>query len=471
MAFANGATVLRRHLRALVNAWISESEHRKKGRLHRIATEFLPAALEVTEKPPSPIGRAVLWVIVISAVTALMWSCLSKVDEVAVAEGRLVPRGRLRSVEAADHGVIRQIAVHEGDHVNSGDLLIELDPGEAIADAKSAEVDLSTAALTRARDNAILDYSAGGSGQFIEPEGASKTAGEAERRLVAARISEYRSKAASLEQRRQAAVASARSIEAEIEKINSTLPLLKEQFDSEKQLAAEGFGARQKLLQVQQAYIVAQHDVNIQTSRLQEARAQVSALESDVAQAKEEFIGRAAQERAEAESGVAGRQQTLEKAQQRSDRTRLVSPISGIVQEVTVTTIGQSPDIGKPLVTLVADGDELVAEGLLLNRDAGFVRAGQPVIIKLEAYPFTRYGTIQGVVEHVSPDATVDEKRGLVFPIRVRLNQGTLKGGGQKMRISAGMATTLEVVIGRRTVIDYILSPLLKSVNEAAREK
>ncbi len=460
-----------RHLQAISAAWQTETRRRRDNRIQHEETDFLPAALEITETPPSPIGRAIMWLIIISALLALGWSYFSKIDEVAVAEGRLVPRGRLRSVEASVQGVIRTIAVREGQHVNAGDLLIELDPAQENADTRTAQVDLATAALTRARDNALLSFATGHGGGFTPPAGASITAAEAERALVSSRIEEYQAKRDSIEQRRQGAEASVRSTQAEIDKLQATLPLLKEQLDSQKELASEGFGARQKLLQVQQAYISAQQDLEVQRAHLSEARSQVSSLLSDGAQAREEFIGRAAQERAEAEGGVAEREQTLAKADERMGRTRLTAPVSGTVQEVTVTTIGQSPEIGKPLVTLIADGDELVSEALLLNRDAGFVHEGQPVIVKLEAYPFTRYGTLKGVVEHVSPDATVDEHRGLVFPIRVRITQGDLKVNGQRAVLSPGMAATLEVVTGKRRVIDYLWSPVAKAMHEAGREK
>jgi hemolysin D len=459
-----------RHLNVLLSSWKAESARRKVDKAARSETDFLPAALEVMETPPSPIGRAIIWIIIGSAVVALGWSYFSKVDEVAVAEGRLVPRGRLRSVEASVQGVIRNIAVHEGEHVKAGDLLIELDPGQETADSVTAQVDLATAALTRARDNALLSYAAGTGGGFTPPPGANPTAIEAERQLVASRIQEYQAKAQSIEERRQGAQAAVLSTQAQIDKLKATLPLLKEQWDSQKELAAEGFGARQKLLATQQAYISAQQDLEAQIAHLSEAKSQVSSLMADKAQAREEFIGRAAQERAEAEGGVAEREQTLAKASERQARTRLVAPVSGTVQEVTVTTIGQSPEIGKPLVTLVADGEELVSEALLLNRDAGFVHEGQPVIIKLEAYPFTRYGTLKGVVEHVSPDATVDEHRGLVFPMRVRITQGDLRVNGTRAVLSPGMAATLEVVTGKRRVIDYLWSPVAKAMHEAGRE-
>lgn len=193
-------------------------------------------------------------------------------------------------------------------------------------------------------------------------------------------------------------------------------------------------------------------------------------LAREEAQTREEFAGRAAQERAEAEGVVATRGEAVKKAAERQSLHRLLAPVSGFVQEFSVTTLGEVPEVGKPLITIVPDGEELVAEALLLNRDAGFVRAGMPAAMKLEAYPFTRYGTIKGSVEHVSPDATVDQKRGLVFPLRLKLT-GWLNVNGKAVTLTPGMQVTAEVVTGRRRVIDYLWSPVAKAAAEAGRER
>lgn len=349
--------------------------------------------------------------------------------------------------------------------------LIELDPTVADADAASAKTELATASLTRARSNAILSYAAGHGSTVSAPAGAERTAVEAERALVAARTAEYDAKRASLEQRRTGAEAAARSSQAEIGKLERTLPMLKSQVDDQLALERQGFGARQRLLERQQAFITAEQDLLSQRAKLDEARAQVSSLDRDMAQAREQFVSQAAQERAEAEGVVAIKGDALRKADQKRSMQRLDAPVSGVVQEVSVTTIGQAPERGKPLITIVPDGEDLVVEALMLNRDAGFVHAGDKAIIKLEAYPFTRYGTLAGVVEHVSPDATVDQKRGLVFPVRVRLTERTLRVNGRPAVLTAGMSAAVEVVTGQRRVIGYLWSPVAKAVREAGRER
>lgn len=459
------------HVRVLIDSWRAEDLRRRNAHARRIETQFLPAALEVTETPPSPIGRAILWTIIAVTFAALLWSCLARVETVAVAEGRLVPTGRLRSVEALEPGQVRTIAVSEGQHVRSGDLLIELDPTQAEADTRSAGTELSTAGLTLARANALLAYAAGRGSGLAVPPNSPPDAVQAEEQLVAARISAYEAKRSSIAERRQGAEASARSSDAEIAKIQRTLPILRGQLDDQKVLEEKGFGARQKVLQLQQAIIASEGDMASQQARKDEAQAQVASLNSDFAELRQEFVTQAAQERTDAEALTATRGDALEKADQKRRLQTMLAPVSGTIQAVSVTTIGEVVESGKPVVTLVPDGEELVVEALVLNRDVGFVRKGEPVVVKLEAYPFMRYGTIDAVVSEVSPDAIVDEKRGLVFPARIKLLQNRIMVDGKVVILSSGMSVTAEIVTGKRTVINYLWSPVAKAVNEAGRER
>ena len=149
----------------------------------------------------------------------------------------------------------------------------------------------------------------------------------------------------------------------------------------------------------------------------------------------------------------------------------MIAPVAGTVQSVSVITIGQVVESGKPVVTIVPDGEALVVEALVLNRDVGFVHPGEHVVIKLGAYPFMRYGTLEGEVTEISPDAIVDEKRGLVYPARIKILQNRIKVDGKVVMLSSGMSLMAEIVTGRRRVISYLWSPVAKAVREAGRER
>jgi len=459
------------HFRVLKHAWSQETKRRREGQKTYVEREFLPAALEVTETPPSPTGRLIAWTIIAAVGVALTWSIFSHVDTVAVAEGRLVPTGRLRSVEAAEAGIVRAIDVREGERVRAGQVLVALDPTFADADAQSAQTELTTASLIRARANALLSYASTGRAAFTAPPGSDALAADAERQLVAARISEYNAKRASMEQRKAAANATVRMAQSEIDRLRQTAPLIEQQYLAQKHLAERGYTAELRVMQEQERLISVRQQLVSELARHDEALAQLSSISSDLAEAKEAFRGQAARERAEAEGIVATRGDSVRKADQRQALQQLTAPVSGVVQEVSVTTLGEVAEQGKPLITIIPDGEELVVEALVLNKDVGFVRAGQQVVIKLEAYPFTRYGSLKGVLERISPDAIVDERRGLVFPTRVRLLQKQLKVEGRPALLSSGMGVSVEIVTGRRRVIEYLWSPISRSVSEAGRER
>lgn len=459
------------HAGVLGRAWSAESKRRREARKPWVETEFLPAALEVTETPPSPVGRAMLWVIVLAAAFALGWSFLSKVDVVATAEGRLVPAGRLRSVEAAETGVVRVVHVREGQRVQAGQLLLELDPTFADADAGTAKSELSTADLVRARANALLAYSGGGSPAVSAPPGAEPAAVEAERQLVEARIREYEAKRASLLERRLGAEAALRMSEQQSLKAQEVLPLAERQLQAFKTLEEKGYAGRLRTIELEERVVGLRRDVGVERARMEETRAQIAMLDRELAQAAQGFRAQAAQERAEAEAVVATRTEGVRKADQRQALQRMTAPVSGVIQEISVTTVGEVAEAGAPLITVVPEGEELIVEALLLNRDAGAVKRGDRVVVKLEAYPFTRYGALAGELEHVSPDAVADERRGLVFPARVKLTRRTLDVSGRPAQLSPGMAVVAEVVTGKRRVIDYLLSPITRATSEAGRER
>lgn len=499
----------------------------------KIDTDFLPAALEVLETPPSPIGRTIIWLIVAAVGAAITWALVAQIDMVAVAEGRVIPRSRLQSVEAPEAGVIRAIHVLEGQRVAEGAPLLDFDPTYADADAASAGIEYATASLARARADALLWHAASHELRFIPPEDADTAAILAETEVVRARIAAFEAELSGLDQRIAGARAALRSSELERTKLEQTLPLLEERRDIMVRLGKEGLTPRVDMIEMETRLIDITSNIEILAAGVAETRAEIASLERERSQIFEEFRGRAAAEKAEAEAIVATRAESVRKARQREGYQSLTAPVAGIVNEITVTTIGEVAEAGSPLVTIVPEGDELIVEALALNRDIGFIQEDQQVVVKLDAYPFARHGHVTGIVEHISADAIADEARGLVFPVRVRLVESNLREatlglakpsdgamissiGGDGMNapncaplasgppvspvaaeqlpgqspvgapespptptcqpspaahLSPGMTAKVEIITGRRTVLDYIFSPIARATSEAGRER
>lgn len=467
---------------------------RRQGRTTRASSidpAFLPAALEILDRPPSPFGRLLIWTIMLAAALAVIWAMVAPLDIVASAEGRVVPRGQLQSVEAAEAGVVRAIAVREGDVVKAGQPLFELDPTMAEADTGAARTEFAAASLARARADALLASVDGKPPTFVDPPDADPAAILAERSAVAARIAALQQRVAGVAERIAGAQATQDGAMAERQKLIEVLPLIIEQRDARRALAEKGFASRPQLLALEERVVEFRRDIEVRATEITRAEAEMATLRRERQQIIAEFRAQAAAEKAEAEAIVATRQQAVRKAEQRGQFQTLNSPVDGVVVEIAVTTIGEVVEAGARLATIVprsrtcetprnahqnpnvCKDEELIVEALVLNRDIGFIAERAPVVVKLEAFPFTRYGHVEGVVEHISADAIADEARGLVFPVRVRLGESRLRLP-ERARASAlqpGMLAQVEITTGSRTVMAYLLSPIAKATSEAGRER
>ncbi|MCA6357893.1 HlyD family type I secretion periplasmic adaptor subunit, partial [Phenylobacterium sp.] len=331
----------------------------------------------------------------------------------------------------------------------------------------TAQSEFRSAGLVQARAAALLAAVDGGAAQLRPPPGVDPAAVAAEQALVDARVREFVSQRGALEARRIAAQAAVRVVDANLRKIEESLPLVRQQVAAYETLAAKGYGSRLRLAQEQERLVALTQERGAEQARREEAAAQVASLTRELEQTREAFRGQAAREATDAGGIIATRGEQVRKAEQRQALQRLRAPVAGVVQEVAVTTLGQIAEAGKPLVTIVPAGESLVAEVLILNRDIGSVAAGDAVAVKLEAYPFTEHGTLSGRILRISPDAVVDERRGLVFPATVAL----ARPSSQSMRLAPGMAVVAEVITGQRRVLQFVLSPLSKAAAEAGRER
>jgi hemolysin D len=450
------------HLLTIKQSWINETARRKLRRKTFTETDFLPAAVEILERPPSPIGRAILWLIIAAALVGLLWSFASHIETVAVTTGRVVPQGRLQSIEASALSVVKAVHVREGQHVVAGALLLEFDGNEATADLNAARTQYQASSLANSRAGALLYYGHGGSGKSLTG---------AERSLYDARVAQYEQSRSALRQRLAGAEADVVAKAAEVARMEQVVPISKQKYDSLKGLEEKGYGAHLRTLEAQQDLINQTQSLEMAHAVYDQAVAQVSEIRFSITQLEAQFRVQAASENADSGAEAQVRHEALIKAQDEQDRQSLRAPTAGTVHEIFVNTLGQVVEPAKPLITIVPDGETLIIEALVLNKDVGFVHEGQNVVIKLEAYPFTRYGYLQGKVETILPDSIANDHLGLVYPVRIHINKTQPRMRIKNWKLSPGMTATAEIVTGKRRVVDFLLSPIAKSVREAGRER
>jgi hemolysin D len=457
---------------------------------HELA--FLPAALEITERPPSPIGRAIGATLIALFCLALAWASLGSVDIVATAPGRIIPSGRTKVIQPFETGVVRAIHVRDGQSVRAGDVLIELDPTMSEAELGHSKSDLVAAQLDVARLRAALAQADNPIEQFQPPESASLTLIEMHRQFLLSQSAEQNAKLAEIERQQAQKDAERATITATIAKLEATIPLLHERVDVRKSLYDKALGSKLTYLTELQDLVGQEKDLLVQKSRYREADAAVAALVETRAKAEAEYRHKLFDDLAKAEQKVAGVAQDVIKAEQRTKLQVLTAPVDGVVQQLAVHTKGGVVTPAQALLVVVPVDTHLEIEAMVSNRDIGFVHVGQEAEIKVDTFSFTRYGLLHGEVLNVSQDALTREKpqdksnekepgaettssepkgQELNYAARVSLDRTQMQVEDKLVQLSPGMAVTVEIRTGSRRIISYLLSPLMKYKQEVLRER
>lgn len=454
-------------------------------------TAFLPAALEVIETPPSPVGRAISATIIALFGVALAWASLGMVDMVATAPGKIVPGGRTKVIQPLESGVVRAIHVRDGTVVKAGDVLIELDPTINAAEAEQARSDLMATELEMARLRAMLEAHADPLEAFMPPEGASKRLVELHRAFLVTQTGEYNAKLGETERQLAQKEAERETTTAAIAKIAAIIPPLKERLDVRKQLYDKQLGSKIAYLTELQDLVAHEHELLVQKSRRREADAAIATLTETRARIIAEFRRTLFNDLAKAEQRTAGLAQDVIKAERKAGLRSLTAPIDGVVQQLAVHTIGGVVTPAQALAVVAPLDSDLEIEALVANRDIGFVFPGQDAEIKIDTFNFTRYGLLQGSVLSVSRDAiardrreqgrdpapgaesTTSEPKGqeLVYAARISLDRTQMQIENRSVQLSPGMAVTVEIKTGSRRIISYLLSPLARYRQEVLRER
>ena len=437
---------------------------------------FLPAALSLQHTPPHPAPRRVAWMLMALFVIALAWAWFGQVDVVAIAPGRIIVSERSKLVQPLERSLVKHVLVRDGDRVAAGQALVELDPTGAAADLATVRQQLQASFSEKLRADALLQSLQGQLRAPLLPYAADWARAERESAIsqlslewndIASRLSRLAAETT----RRQAELATAREILAKLE---TTLPLSRQREQDFIALARQGFVANHAGQDRTRERLELEQDLATQSARVQEALAAVaesaSGRTSYLAETQRLLSERATQ--AGLKHGQA--QQELAKVSQREKLATLVSPVSGTVQQLAAHTVGGVVTEAQILMVIVPDGpagEQLVAEVVLENKDIGFVRSGQDAEIKLETFPFTRYGTLSATVQIVTADAVADEKRGAIFPARLVLKANRIAVDGKLVHLTPGMNVTAEIKTGQRKVLDYLLSPLQRTASESLRER
>ncbi|TFY96446.1 HlyD family type I secretion periplasmic adaptor subunit [Ramlibacter rhizophilus] len=462
-----------RCLHALRRAWALRHELDAPPR-SRDQSAFLPAALSLQDTPVHPAPRWLARALIALFCIALGWSVLGHIDVVAVAPGRLVVSERTKLIQPLERSVVRRIAVRDGDHVEAGQLLVELDPTTAQADRASIGEQGRAAQAELLRARALLDaLQSGAAPQLQGPTPADWTVQDARsaRQQLQAEWSELQARNARGQAERERRLAEQLTVQESVAKLEALLPLARQREADFLRLSAQGFMSHHAGQDRTRERIELERDLATQRARLAEVQAATRESEQALSALRAEAVRSLRDREAEASLRWAQAREEEAKALHRERLTTLSAPVSGIVQQLAVHTSGGVVTEAQPLMVIVPEAAQLVAEVALENKDIGFVHAGQAAEVKLETFPFTRYGTVPARVLHVTPDAVQDDKRGAVFLATLVLERMHIDVDGRPIALSAGMNASVEIKTGHRRVIEFLLSPIQRAGRESLRER
>lgn len=467
-------TSVRRHAGVWHAVWRARHSLDPRSSRGREERAFLPAALEIQDSPPAPLGRAILWTIMAFFTVAVIWSIVGQVDIVATAHGKIIPSGLSKTIQPMEIGVVRSIHVANGDVVTAGDPLIDLDT--TISRAEQARVlgQLVRARAERARLSfqfKLIGQKASAPPTFIAPPDTPPPVIARQNQLLRSSLAEHRAQVDALDQQiaqHRAELASAR---AQAAKLEQTLPLITERAKGLKQLSDKGYGPRYDYLKVEAQRINQAQELAVQRARIDQLKAAVGESRKQRQALESGFRRTTLADLAKVNKTVASLEQEFVKAREHTELKHLAAPVSGVVQQLAVHTVGGVVTPAQALMVIVPEQETLEVKAWIANRDIGFVHEGQPAEVKVAAFQFTRYGTIDARLTDVSNDAIQDEKLGLVFAAKAALDRAFMNIDGKRVRLTPGMAVTVEVKTGQRRLIEYFLSPLLRYGKESVRER
>ena len=466
----------------------SKSQDKEKIKVKRSADEldFLPAAVEILESPPSKFAHILMLVICLFFIISLLWSWFSFIETEAVATGKVVPVGKVKNIQSLVLGRVEEILVKEGEYVKEGQLLIKLDPTESEVDIQQVTAQLLQNELSYARLTLLLDASNShetgtpnlrqwirtrGNPTLLQDISPSAEEWVRQQKLLDYDFLSFLSKDHALLEEIKQKKASINAINAEIRRLNILDPLHKSNEQAIHSLMEQGHVSRVDWLNAKEKQVDFSQQLEVQKSRRVEALATLSASQSEHDSFHKEFRQARMERLNEHSDKIEELKLSFIKAKEHDQNSYITAPVSGTVQQLSVFSDGSVVQPGSTLLNIIPDGSILEIEAMVENKDIGFIQKGMPVDIKFEAFPYTYFGYLKGEVTQISTDSVDAKEMGMVYPVYIKLDRDSLNVNGIEQPIRVGMSVTAELEIGDRRLLEYFMEPFFRYRNETLTER
>ena len=445
--------------------WLLHGENREK------ETEFLPAILEVTETPPSPIGRLAMWTILLLVVAALVWSFLGHINEVAIAAGKVIPSGQVKTVQVKNKGIVKEINVEEGQLVQEGDVLVVLDPTTTSADYDSLKKRAAYYKLDLQRLTAELTQQ-----PFIPEEDPDLEPHDlaAEMALYQSRTSDYQTQRQSRVDVIEQKIARLQATQATYEKYAQVLAIEQEKESRLIDLSEQNAISEFQLLEQQSKTIEYAKNAQAELDAINSIQAEIAEAQQNLANVDASYHKDIMTALVEAKKEYYSVTEAIKKADEDSRMATVYAPISGRVYGLSIHTLGGIVTDAQPLMQIVPEDAKLEFEVYADNKDIGFIKVGQEAEVKFDTFNFQKFGMYKAEVQEISADAVNepgDPQRDKKFKLILDPTSNDINVYGQPAKIEIGMSISAEIKIREKRIIDFFLDPFRRYTSEALRER
>ena len=445
--------------------WLLHGEERKK------ETEFLPAILEVTETPPSPTGRLIMWSILLLVVVALAWSILGHINEVAVAAGKVIPSGQIKTIQVKNKGIVKEINVEEGQLVQEGDVLVVLDPTTTSADYDSLKKRAAYYKLDIQRLTAELTQQ-----PFVPEEDPDLDEHDlaAEMALYQSRTSDYRTQRQSRRDVIDQRIAKLQATQASYEKYAEVLAIAQEKEARLIELSEQNAISQFQLLEQQRETIEYAKNAQSELDSINSIRAEIAEAQQNLANVDASYHKDIMTALVDAKKEYYTVTESIKKADEDSRMATIYAPISGRVYNLSIHTLGGIVTDAQPLMQIVPEDAKLEFEVYADNKDIGFIKVGQEAEVKVETFNFQKFGMYRAEVMEISADAVnepSDQQKNMKYKLLLDPTSNDISVYGQPAKLEVGMNVSAEIKIKEKRIIDFFLDPFRRYTSEALRER
>ncbi len=423
----------------------------------------------VLQKSPKK-SKYILWLIIFAFAWLILWASQAQIDELARGEGKIIPFHQLQIVQNLEGGIVSEILVNEGDIVKKGQIILKINNTNFTSSFEESKLRQNELKAKFLRLDAEADGVKSFNYDYEKMSDLSKQI-EYEKSLYESNKEQLNSSLSVIKEQKEQKKQEVTELKAKIKQEKRALKLMQDEVNITKPLVKRGLVSEVEFLQLRRQLNGLQGELEASKLTIPRLKSRIKEYDNKISEIKLEYKNRAKKELNEVAAEISRIGQTNTALSDRVKRTLVRSPVDGTIQLLLINTIGGVVQPGMDLVEIVPTQDNLLVEAKIKPSDIAFLRPQLNAMVKFSAYDFSIHGGLNGKLTHISADTITDEKGNSYYLVRIKTDKSYLGSKGKPLPIMVGMTVSVDIITGKKTVLDYLLKPILKAKQSALRER